>query len=128
MLPAPPDNQAAARSAHELQRAAANFRRAVRAPNAVETLPVTLAHVDQAIGELATSMIGLAQTVGEYASPSDSRPQDDALPSEARALRWHLHELASRLRASQNACPATRLWADDLLMGSSPPRTASRSR
>jgi hypothetical protein len=111
----PTDNPDAARSARELERAAASFRRGVRGADAVRSLPVTLAHIDEAIGELAASMVVLAQAVGEYGSPSAVALEDDALPAEARALRWHLHELASRLRAAQDACPAVRLWADDLL-------------
>jgi hypothetical protein len=136
MLSVPPDNREAARAAYELQRAAANLRRGVRGPDAVQALPMTLAHVDQALGELATTMLVLAEAVDESVNPADAG-LDDALPPEARALRWHLHNVASRLRASQRACPSARDWANDLLatrpaepraMGSSPARTASSSR
>ena len=115
MLSMHPHDRETAGSAYELQRAAANFRRSVRDPDAVSTLPTTLAHVSDAIDELATSMLVLAHTVGDYANPPDTRLDDDALFPEARALRWHLHELASRLRASQRACPSARRWADDVL-------------
>jgi hypothetical protein len=87
----------------------------MRGPDAVRTLPMTLAYVDECIDELAASMLVLAQAVGEYAHPPDTDLDDDVLSPEARALRWHLHEVASRLRASQRACPSARLWANDLL-------------
>jgi hypothetical protein len=115
MLSVPPDNREATRAAYELQRAAANLRRAVRGPDAVEELPLTLAHVDQALGELATSTLVLAQAVGEYANPANTSLDDDVLSPEARALRWHLHEVAARLHAAQRSCPSARLWASDLL-------------
>lgn len=136
MRSVPPDHREATRAAYELQQAAANLRSGVRGTDAVQALPMTLAHVDRALGELATSMLVLAQAVGESVNPADT-VLDDALSPEARALRWHLHEVASRLRASQRACPSARLWADDLLatrpaerqaMGPGPAPTASSSR
>jgi hypothetical protein len=128
----PADNREATRAAYELQQAAAKLRSGVRGADAVHALPMTLAHVDQALGELATSILVLAQAVGESVHPAG-----DALSPEARALRWHLHEVASRLRSSQRACPSARLWANDLLatrpaerqaMGPGPAPTAASSR
>ena len=40
----------------------------------------------------------------------------DALSPDARALRWHLFHIATRLRGAQDACPDARRWARELLL------------
>ena len=57
-------------------------------------------------------------------TPSSRRPgaaETDAptLSSDARALRWHLYHLATRLRGAEGACPDARRWARQLLDGAS---------
>ena len=114
MISVHPHSRNATRSAYELQRAAANLRRSVRDPDAVRVLPVTLAHVDEVLDELATTMLVLAQSVVETTGAPDTSLDEELLSPEARALRWHLHELASRLRAARSASVSSREWADEL--------------
>ena len=40
---------------------------------------------------------------------------DNALPPEARALRWHLESVADKLRESELACATSRDWTRRLL-------------
>jgi hypothetical protein len=112
---------AATAGADEVARAATSLRRSLRGPQALRTLPQTLAHLDTAIDELATSMVGLAQLVAESEDQPASSLDLDHLSPEARALCWHLHELAARLRAARAAGATARQWADDL-----PPAKAPR--
>ncbi len=114
MISVHPHSRNATQSAYELQRAAANLRRSVRDPDAVGVLPVTLAHVDEVLDELATSMLVLAHSVAETTGSPNTRDEESLSP-QARSLRWHLHELAARLRAARSANATAREWADELL-------------
>jgi hypothetical protein len=115
MISVHPHSRTATRSAYELQRAAANLRRSVRDPDAVRVLPVTLAHVDEVLDELATTMLVLAQSVAETTGSPNTSLDHELLSPQARALRWHLHELAARLRAARSAGASSREWAEELL-------------
>ncbi len=115
MISVHPHSQDTPRSAYELQRASANLRRSVRDPDAMRTLPLTLAHVEETIDDVATTMLVLAQAVAERPGPSNTSLGEDLLSPEARALRWHLHELAARLRDARSAATSSREWADELL-------------
>ena len=115
MISVHPHSRNATRSAYELQRAAANLRRSVRDPDAVRVLPVTLAHVDEVLDELATTMLVLAQSVAETTGSPNTSLDHELLSPQARALRWHLHELAARLRAARSAGASSREWAEELL-------------
>jgi hypothetical protein len=111
MISGHPHSQDTPRSAYELQRASANLRRSVRDPDAMRTLPLTLAHVEATIDDVATTVLVLAQAVAEG---PDTSHGEDLLSPEARALRWHLHELAARLRGARSAAASSREWADQL--------------
>jgi hypothetical protein len=96
-------------SAHQLQRAAGGMQKRASDPEAVPALPVTLSHLEEALERLSTGAVKLAQAVEDW------NGEPDALPPEARALRWHLFHLASRLRGAQEACPETRRWAREVV-------------
>jgi hypothetical protein len=98
-------------SAHELQRAAGGIQQRASEQGAVASLPVALAHVEEALDRLSTSMVKAAEAVQEWAG----EPVPAALAPDARALRWHLYHLASRIRGAQEACPDARRWARELL-------------
>ena len=101
-------------SADQLAGAATSLRRNMRGPDALQILPLTLANIENAIDELAAGMVGIAQVVAE--SPDQPRPSLDLdhLSPEARALCWHLHEFAARLRAARAAGTTARERARQL--------------
>lgn len=115
MIPVHQHSQDTQRGAYELQRASANLRRSVRDPDAMRTLPLTLAHVEETIDDVATTMVVLAEAVAEWPGSSNTSLGEDVLSPEARVLRWHLHELAARLRGARSAATSSREWADELL-------------
>lgn len=98
-------------SADQLAGAATSLRRSVRGPDALRTLPLTLALVERALDELATGMVVAAQVVAESPDQPNTSLDLDHLGPEARALCWHLHELAARLRAARAAGTTAREWA-----------------
>jgi hypothetical protein len=102
-----------ATGAYQLQRAAGGVLRDASAPDAVPALPVALAHLEEALDRLSISMVKTAQAVEEW--PGAAEAETATLSAEARALRWHLFHLATRLRSAQDACPETRRWARQLL-------------
>ena len=106
-----------ATGAHQLQRAAGGVLRDASAPDSVPALPVALAHVEEALDRLSTSMVVAAQAVEEW--PGAAETDAATLSSDARALRWHLFHLATRLRGAEGACPDARRWARKLLDGAS---------
>jgi hypothetical protein len=85
----------------------------LRGRDALENLPATLAHVGDAVDDLASGMLVLAETVAESAGLGTSLDFDH-LPPEERALSWHLHELAARLRAARASVETARGWAREL--------------
>jgi hypothetical protein len=102
-----------AAGAYQLQRAAGGVLREASAPDAVPALPVALAHLEEALDRLSISMVKTAQAVEEW--PGAAETETGTLSAEARALRWHLFHLATRVRSAQDACPDTRRWAHKLL-------------
>ena len=102
-------------TADRLQRAADELRRHAGSPNAVPSLPVTLAHVEEALDQLALSMRAMAQAAGEWCGVDGVGVDEDMLQPEAQALLWHLRAIADLLVRSRDACPATREWAHRLL-------------
>ena len=96
-------------SAYQLQRAAGRMQQRASGPETVPALPTTLSHLEEALDRLATGTVKLAQAVEDWS------PESEPLPPEARALRWHLFHLASRLRGAQEACPSTRRWAREMV-------------
>ena len=68
--------------------------------------------VEEALDRLATSMVMTAEAVQEWAG----EPTPEALAPDARALRWHLYHLATRIRGAREACPDARRWARELLI------------
>ena len=58
-----PTARALTTSADQLAGAATSLRRSVRAPDALRTLPSTLARIEHAMDELATGMVVAAQVV-----------------------------------------------------------------
>jgi hypothetical protein len=102
-------------SAHELQRAAGAFQQRASSRETVPALPSALAHLEEALDRLATSMAKTAQALEEWAATTDVDLDRDTLSPDARALRWHLFHIAARLRGAQDACPDARRWARTLL-------------
>jgi hypothetical protein len=100
--------------AEQVASAAADLRHSLREPHALDTLPLTLANLESGIDELATCMVVLAQVVAESADQPETTLDLDHLPPEARALCWHLHEFAARLRAARAAGTTAREWAEEL--------------
>src|SRR6185295_19954246 len=82
-------------TAARLDRAAAELRERAGSPSAVPRLPVTLAHVEHSLDELAEAMRLLAEAAAEWC---DTETADDStLPPEASALLWHLRSVADAL-------------------------------
>ena len=104
-----------AESAHQLQRAAGALQQRASSRDTVPALPSALAHLEEALDRLATSMVKTAHAVEEWAGAEDDLDRD-ALAPDARALRWHLFHIATRLRGAEAACPDGRRWARELLL------------
>ena len=102
-------------SARELQRAAGALQRDAGSAKAVASLPATVAHVEEALDRLAIGVERMACAVAEWGDTGSNIVDDDALPPDARALRWHLRATAHALRSSRDACSVTREWARRLL-------------
>jgi hypothetical protein len=103
-------------SAHQLQREAGTLQRRASRQDTVPALPAALAHLEETLDRLATSIVKTAHAVEEW--PSDPEAAGEAAePSPAaRALRWHLFHVAARLRGAQDAFPDARRLARDLLV------------
>ncbi len=108
------EQRAATLDAGRLAEAAASLRADVAEPHALHTLPLTLASVSDAIDELAGSMLVLSETIARSTGLADVNPDLDHLSPEARALCWHLHELAARLRAARASAETAHGWSQDL--------------
>jgi hypothetical protein len=91
-------------SADHLQRAAGALRRHAGSAHSVPTLPVTLTHVQETLDLLAA---GIRQMENAVADRCGQSFDEDDLPPDARALRWHLGATAKALRASREACSAS---------------------
>ncbi len=105
-----------AEGAHQLQRAAGAVHQRASSQDTVPALPSALAHLEEALDRLATSMVKAAQTVEEWPGGAEADLDRDVLSPDARALRWHLFHIAARLRGAQDACPDARRWAHELLV------------
>jgi hypothetical protein len=123
----PSDRRNITASTHRLQRAADEFQQQAAARDAIPSLPTTLAQIEQAVDRLATGMVKMAQAVTDWSRQSDAIVDDDALPPEVRALCWHLHDVAARLRSSRDACPATQEWARQLAVDAGAQAEAPRA-
>jgi uncharacterized protein YukE len=102
-------------SAHQLQRAAGAVQQRASGQDTVPALPSALAHLEEALDRLATSLVKTAQRVEEWDGGADADLDRDTLSPDARALRWHLFHIAARLRGAEAACPDARRWACELL-------------
>jgi len=114
MIAQPRNEAATTASAEQLAEAAARLRRDLAELDAMEAVPVTLARVGDAIDELASGVLVLGETVARSSGLADLSPDLDHLPPEARALCWHLHELAARLRAARASVETAHDWSQDL--------------
>jgi hypothetical protein len=108
-------DRALATSAHELQRAAGTIQTHAANPHAVPTHEITLAHVEEALDRLAMAMEHMANAVADWCGEPSPIVEDNALPPEARALRWHLESVADRLHGAEIACASSRDWTRRLL-------------
>jgi hypothetical protein len=108
-------------SAQQLQRAVADLQQRASSHDTVPALPATLADLEESLDRLAASMVKTAQAVEEWAGATEADLDRDALSPDARALRWHLFHIASRIRGVQDACPDARRWARELLRESHAP-------
>jgi hypothetical protein len=102
---------ALASSAHQLQRAGGTLQAHSGNPDTVPTHAITLAHVEEALDRLAVAMGQMANAVGEWCGERGAIVEENVLPPEARALRWHLQAAADTLRESEVACTVSREWA-----------------
>jgi hypothetical protein len=98
-------------SAEQLVDAAAILRRDVLEFDAIAALPATLAHIADAVDELAGSVVVLAERVAKSPGGLGRTLALDHLPLDERALCWHLHEFAARLRAARASAESPREWA-----------------
>lgn len=109
------DASAVATSAGQLAQAAESLRATVAEPQVPHTLPLTLSRVGDAIDDLAGGMLVLCETVARSTGLADVHPSlDHHLSPEARALCWHLHELAAQLRAARASAATAHGWSRDL--------------
>jgi hypothetical protein len=108
-------DRALASSAHQLQRAAGTLQAHSGNPDAVPTHAITLAHVEESLDRLAVAMGQMASAVAEWCGERGAIVDENVLPPEARALRWHLQAAADTLRESEVACTTSREWARRLL-------------
>ena len=104
-----------AATASRLRRAAGELQQWAGSPDAVPGLPVTLAHVEEALDQLSVSLQFMAQAVPAWCCEEGAILDEEALQPEARALRWHLRAVADTLIDARDACPATCEWARRLL-------------
>jgi hypothetical protein len=91
-------------SADQLQRAAETLRNQASSAQAVPTLPVTLAHVQEALDLLGVGILRMAHDVADWCGEHGQSVGEDSAPPETRALRWHLAATAEAFRASRQAC------------------------
>ena len=108
-------DRALAASAHQLQRDAGALLTHAADPQAVATHELTLAHVEEALDRLAVAMEQMANGVADWCGEPSAIVDENALPPEARALRWHLQSVADRLRDAELACASSRDWTRRLL-------------
>jgi hypothetical protein len=109
MIPTLRSRTTVADSAHALQRAAGELQQRASGEETVPALPAALAHLEEALDRLSTSMVKTAEAVEDWAG------DDEGVPPDARALRWHLFHIATRLRGAQEACPDARRWAREVV-------------
>ena len=102
-------------SADQLQLAAEALCKQAGCVEAVPTLAVTLAHVQETLDLLGVGVLRMAHAVADWCSEDGQSVDEDSAPPEARALRWHLGTTAEALRASRQACSASRGWSRRLL-------------
>ena len=105
-------------TAARLHRAAAELRERAGSPYAVPTLPVTLAHLEDAFDELAATMRLLAEGAAGWCGMDDA--DAGTLPPEASALLWHLRSVADTLTDARDGCLASRPWAHELVERAAP--------
>jgi hypothetical protein len=104
-----------AATASRLRRAAGQLQQWAGSPDAVPSLPVTLAHVEDAVDLLATSMQLMARSVDDWSAEHGALAGEDEPQPEARALRHQLRAIADTLIDARDAYPATCEWARRLL-------------
>jgi hypothetical protein len=71
--------------------------------------------VEEALDRLAVAMEQMANALADWCGEPSAIVEDNALPPEARALRWHLQSVADELRGSETACAISRDWTRRLL-------------
>lgn len=104
-------DRALAGGAHQLQRAAGTLQAQSGNPDAVPTHAIALAHVEEALDRIAVAMGQMANAVTEWCGEPGGVVEENLLPPEARALRWHLQAAADTLREAEVACTVSREWA-----------------
>jgi nucleotide-binding universal stress UspA family protein len=105
-------------TAARLNRAATEFRERAGSPSTVPRLPVTLAHLEDALDELAAVLRLLAEAAAEWCDTDDH--DECTLPPEAQALLWHLRSVASTLTDARDGCRIALRWAHQLLAHAAP--------
>ena len=107
------NERAVTASAEQLADAAAMLRRNLVEPDAIDALPATLAHIAGVVDDLAGGVVVLAEAVAKSSGGSGTSADLGYLPPEDRALCWHLHEFAARLRAARASAETARSWAPE---------------
>lgn len=107
------DERALRASAYEFQRAAGNVLRHAAGAESIPTLAIALAHVEEALDRLSVGMMMIAHAVASR--EPDAHADESGLPPDTRALCFHLRMAAEKLRGSEDACQASRIWTRRLL-------------
>ena len=103
MLPSLQSHHDIADSAHQLQRVAGALQQTRLEPRRGSGSPVSARSSRGSPDRLATSMVKTAQTVEEWTTDAEAELDSSADSPGARALRWHLFHIASRLRGAHDA-------------------------
>jgi hypothetical protein len=104
-----------AASAQELQRAASDVQKHASHADDLPMLGITLAHVEGTLDCLSVSMLQMANAVVEWCGDEGLAVDESSLPPQACALCFHLRAVADALRAPEQACTSSRIWAHRLL-------------
>jgi len=104
-----------AASASRVRRAAVDLREWSGSADALPSLPVTLAHVEDALDQLAIGLQRMAEAVSAGDGDERTLRDESTLDPEARALRWQLRAVADALIDARDGCPAASEWARRLV-------------
>jgi hypothetical protein len=114
-----------AASASRLRRAAGELREWAGSPDAVPSLPITLAHVEDALDQIAESMQLMARSIESGHGARGAIAEDNAAGAEAHNLDLQLQLIATSLMDARDACPSACEWARRLVAMAAADRSQS---